>query len=128
MIKPVSRGVTEQRVIDGPLIRSSEARRLDEMAAELQEDDAHHGELTAKDKTYRIAGPIGLVTAVFELGRKGVSLARYKGLGQMNPEPLWETTLDPNVRALLHVRVAHADEADDVFSPLMGDVVEPRRD
>jgi DNA gyrase subunit B len=122
------RGVTEQRVIDGPLIRASEARRLDEMASELKEAYAQHGELVAKDKTYRIAGPLSLVTAVFELGRKGVSLARYKGLGEMNPEQLWETTLDPNVRALLQVRVAHADEAEDVFSTLMGDVVEPRRD
>src|SRR3546814_2572011 len=66
------RGVTEQRVIDGPLIRSSEARRLDEMASELKEAYARHGELRSKDKTYRITGPIGLVTAVFELGRKGV--------------------------------------------------------
>jgi DNA gyrase subunit B len=122
------RGVTEQRVIDGPLVRASEARRLDEMAPELGEAYEHHGELVAKDKAYRITGPIGLVTAVFELGRKGVSLARYKGLGEMNPEQLWETTLDPNVRALLQVRVAHADEAEDVFSTLMGDVVEPRRD
>ena len=122
------RGVTEQRVIDGPLIRTSEARRLDEMAAELQESYAQFSELNAKDKSYRITGPIDLVTAVFELGRKGVSVARYKGLGEMNPEQLWETTLDPNVRALLQVRVAHADEAEDVFSTLMGDVVEPRRD
>jgi DNA gyrase subunit B len=124
----ILRGVTEQRVIDGPLIRASEARRLDEMASELQEGYAHHGELTSKEKTYRITGPISLVTAIFELGRKGVSVARYKGLGEMNPEQLWETTLDPNVRALLQVRVAHADEAEDVFSTLMGDVVEPRRD
>ncbi len=124
----VLRGVTEQRVIDGPLIRASEARRLDEMASELQAAYAHHGELTAKDKTYRITGPIGLVSAIFELGRKGVSVARYKGLGEMNPEQLWETTLDPNMRALLQVKVAHADDAEDVFSTLMGDVVEPRRD
>jgi len=122
------RGVTELRVIDGPLVRTSEARRLDEMASELQEGYALHGKLTAKDKTYPITGPISLVTAVFELGRKGVSLARYKGLGEMNPEQLWETTLDPNVRALLQVRVAHVDEAEDVFSTLMGDVVEPRRE
>ncbi len=124
----VLRGVTEQRVIDGPLIRASEARRLDEMASELQAAYAHHGELTAKDKTYRITGSIGLVSAIFELGRKGVSVARYKGLGEMNPEQLWETTLDPNMRALLQVKVAHADDAEDVFSTLMGDVVEPRRD
>jgi DNA gyrase subunit B len=122
------RGVTEQRVIDAPLIRSSEARRLDEMASELQAAYAHHGQLASKEKTYRIAGPLSLVTAVFELGRKGVSVARYKGLGEMNPEQLWETTLDPNVRALLQVKVAHADDAEDVFSTLMGDVVEPRRD
>jgi DNA gyrase subunit B len=122
------RGVTELRIIDGPLVRTSEARRLDEMAAELQEGYAHHGELASKEKTYRITGPISLVAAVFELGRKGVSLARYKGLGEMNPEQLWETTLDPNVRALLQVKVAHADDAEDVFSTLMGDVVEPRRE
>jgi len=122
------RGVTEQRVIDGPLVRSSEARRLHEMAAELRDAYERRGDLTAKDKSYRIIGPLSLVAAVFELGRKGVSVARYKGLGEMNPEQLWETTLDPNVRALLQVRVAHADEAEDVFSTLMGDVVEPRRE
>ncbi|WP_299400373.1 toprim domain-containing protein, partial [Pelagibius sp.] len=122
------RGVTEQRVIDGPLIRSSEARRLDEMASELQAAFAHHATLTAKDKSFRITGPVSLVGAIFELGRKGVTLARYKGLGEMNPEQLWETTLDPNVRALLQVKVAHTDQAEDVFSTLMGDVVEPRRE
>ncbi len=122
------RGVTEQRVIDGPLIRSSEARRLDEMASELQAAFAHHATLTAKDKSFRITGPISLAAAIFELGRKGVTLARYKGLGEMNPEQLWETTLDPNVRALLQVKVAHTDQAEDVFSTLMGDVVEPRRE
>ncbi len=122
------RGVTEERVIDGPLIRTSEARRLDEMGEELQNAYLSPAELTSKDKTFRIWGPMSLAAAVFELGRKGVSVARYKGLGEMNPEQLWETTLDPNVRALLQVRVAHADEAEDVFSTLMGDVVEPRRD
>jgi len=124
----VLRGVTEQRVIDGPLIRASEARRLDEMASELQVTYSHHGELSSKDKTYRITGPLSLAAAIFDLGRKGVSVARYKGLGEMNPEQLWETTLDPNMRALLQVKVAHVDDAEDVFSTLMGDVVEPRRD
>src|SRR3546814_15866779 len=74
----ILRGVTEQRVIDGPLIRSSEARRLDEMAAELRDAYTHHAELTAKDNTDRTAGPIGLVTAVFKLDRKGANLASQK--------------------------------------------------
>jgi DNA gyrase subunit B len=68
------------------------------------------------------------VEVIFELGRKGVTISRYKGLGEMNPDQLWETTLDPNVRALLQVKVAHSDEAEDIFSTLMGDVVEPRRE
>ncbi|HMB76068.1 MAG TPA: DNA gyrase subunit B, partial [Kiloniellaceae bacterium] len=122
------RGVTERRTLDATLIRSSEARRLDTMASELQETYLKHASLTSKEKTYRIVGPRSLVQAVFELGRKGVSVSRYKGLGEMNPDQLWETTLDPNVRALLQVKVAHSDEAEDIFSTLMGDVVEPRRD
>jgi DNA gyrase subunit B len=122
------RGVTERHVIDGPLIRSSEARRLDAMAGELQETFAHHSELQGKDESYRITGPISLVEAVFRLGRKGITISRYKGLGEMNPDQLWETTLDPEARALLQVKVSHADEAADIFATLMGDVVEPRRE
>ncbi len=122
------RGVTARRVLDGPLIRSSEARGLDAMAAELQETYLQPATLSAKDKTFRIAGPCGLAEAVFELGRKGVSVQRYKGLGEMNPDQLWETTLDVDARILLQVKVAHSDEAEDIFSTLMGDVVEPRRD
>jgi DNA gyrase subunit B len=122
------RGVTERHVIDGPLIRSTEARRLDAMAGDLQETFAQHSELQGKDEAYRITGPNSLVDAVFRLGRKGITISRYKGLGEMNPDQLWETTLDPEARALLQVKVSHADEAADIFSTLMGDVVEPRRE
>ena len=75
-----------------------------------------------------ITGPVSLVDRVMELGRKGIGIQRYKGLGEMNPEQLWETTLDPEARSLLQVKVNHADDAEDVFSTLMGDVVEPRRE
>ena len=122
------RGVTERQVIDGALLRSSEARRLDEMASDFQLLYARPATLTARDFEQRITGPAELFDAVLGLGRKGISVQRYKGLGEMNPEQLWETTLDPNVRTLLKVRIEHGDRAEDVFSTLMGDVVEPRRD
>ena len=124
----VLRGVTEKRLVDGPLIRSSEARRLDEMATELQQTYIEHAYLHHKEQEITITGPVALADAVFDLGRKGVQISRYKGLGEMNPEQLWETTLDPNVRTLLQVKAPHAQEADEIFSTLMGDVVEPRRE
>ncbi|MDH5747978.1 MAG: DNA topoisomerase (ATP-hydrolyzing) subunit B [Rhodospirillales bacterium] len=124
----ILRGVEERHVIDSALIHSAEARRLDEMAADLQKVYARHGTLTAKDTIHSITGPVTLVDTIMELGRKGIAMQRYKGLGEMNPEQLWETTLDPNVRSLLQVKVKQADEAEKVFSTLMGDMVEPRRD
>ncbi len=122
------RGVSETFTIDGALISSAEARRLDQKAAKFQKLYAKHGSLSVKDTDYVISGPVSLVDTVMQLGRKGVGMQRYKGLGEMNPSQLWETTLDPNVRALLQVRVNHADAAEEVFSTLMGDMVEPRRD
>jgi DNA gyrase subunit B len=122
------RGVTEYHLIDGPLIRSAEAHRLDAMAAEFQASFERPALLIAKDKETPIAGPIELIEAIMELGKRGVTVQRYKGLGEMNPEQLWETTLDPNSRAMLQVKVSHVDEAEEVFSTLMGDLVEPRRD
>ncbi|MEK9644997.1 MAG: toprim domain-containing protein, partial [Alphaproteobacteria bacterium] len=122
------RGVTERQVIDGALMRSSEARRLDEMAPDLQLLYARPAMLTARDFEQRITGPAGLIDTILSIGRKGIGVQRYKGLGEMNPEQLWETTLDPNARTLLRVRIEHGDQAEDVFSTLMGDVVEPRRD
>ena len=121
------RGVKEVHAIDGALISSSGARRLDEMAGRLQKIYARHGTLNVKDNEFSITGPISLVDKVMELGRRGVGINRYKGLGEMNPEQLWETTLDPEARSLLQVRVNHVDEANQLFETLMGDVVEPRR-
>ena len=122
------RGVTETHAIDQAFMESADARRLDEMAGHLQAVYGHPATLLVKGQEQRITGPLGLVDRVMEAGRKGVSIQRYKGLGEMNPDQLWETTLDPNVRVLLQVRVNHADDADDIFSTLMGEVVEPRRE
>ena len=122
------RGVSERHLIDGSVIRSAEARRVDALAGKLQQLYVKRGKLTSKDREVLIAGPIGLTDAVMELGRKGVTIQRYKGLGEMNPEQLWQTTLDPQARTLLQVKVEHTDEAEEVFSTLMGDVVEPRRE
>ena len=121
-------GVRERRLIDAALLRSAEARRLDLDGDSLRQSYERPGTLAARDRTWPIAGPTGLVEAVMELGRRGIEVNRYKGLGEMNPEQLWETTLDPEVRALLQVRVNHADSAEETFSTLMGDLVEPRRD
>jgi len=122
------RGLTARHVIDGPLIRSAESHRLDAMAGDLQQTYGKHAMLVAKEKEIMIAGPIGLIEAVTDMGRRGFTVQRYKGLGEMNPDQLWETTLDPEARTLLQVKVSHVDEAEEVFSTLMGDVVEPRRD
>lgn len=122
------RGVKESWLIDAKLIGSSDALRLDRKTAHLQEIYARPAKLKRKDSEIPINGPLGLLEAVFATGRKGVTLQRYKGLGEMNPDQLWETTLDPNVRTLLRVKVAEIDQADDIFTKLMGDVVEPRRE
>jgi DNA gyrase subunit B len=121
-------GVTERHPLDADLIRSAESRRLDERAAELQETYAKPGKLMAKDREFPVSGPTALVEAVMELGPKKGEIQRYKGLGEMNPEQLWETTLNPDARTLLQVKVAHEDSAAEMFSTLMGDVVEPRRE
>ncbi|WP_299378117.1 DNA topoisomerase (ATP-hydrolyzing) subunit B [uncultured Kiloniella sp.] len=122
------RGLTERRVIDLTLVRTGEARRLNSLADEMQEFYAASSTYRVKDKETTITGPNALANLVFDLGRKGINVSRYKGLGEMNPDQLWETTLDANARTLLQVKVGHSDEASDIFSTLMGDVVEPRRD
>jgi DNA gyrase subunit B len=122
------RGVTEVQAIDPALIHSADARRLDQHAASLQATYAKPASLKRKGVETPIYGPRGLLEAVFDVGRKGVALQRYKGLGEMNPGQLWETTLDPSIRSLLQVKIREADEADDIFTKLMGDEVEPRRE
>ncbi|MEQ8657341.1 MAG: DNA topoisomerase (ATP-hydrolyzing) subunit B [Hyphomicrobiales bacterium] len=121
------RGVTDVVTIDTALLDSADALRLDGFATHLQEIYGKAAVLKRKDAELQIRGPRALVAALMEMGRKGVSLQRYKGLGEMNPDQLWETTLDPNVRTLLQVKIKEADEADGIFSDLMGDDVDPRR-
>ncbi len=122
------RGVREVATIDPALLDSADARKLDAYAAKLQHIYARAPSLTRKDETTLIQGPRDLFRVVTAAGRKGLSLQRYKGLGEMNAEQLWETTLDPEARTLLQVKVREADEADDLFGRLMGDEVEPRKD
>jgi len=122
------RGVKEVAIIDQALLDSAEARKLDEHAASLQAVYPKHGLLRRKDEEVLVHGPVGLFEAVTSTGRKGLSLQRYKGLGEMNPSQLWETTLDTNARSLLQVKVKEGEEADNIFAELMGDLVEPRRD
>ena len=121
------RGVKTVAIIDHALLGSADARKLDEYAASLQKIYEKPGSLRRKDETWAIHGPVGLFEAITGAGRKGVTMQRYKGLGEMNPEQLWETTLDTNARSLLQVRIKEVDEANVLFDQLMGDLVEPRR-
>ncbi len=122
------RGVRQASVLDPGLLASAEARKLDEHAASLRAIYASPARFLRKGEEHQASGPSQLLNAVKAIGSKGVTLQRYKGLGEMNPEQLWETTLDRNVRTLLQVKVKEVDEADDIFVKLMGDVVEPRRE
>jgi len=122
------RGVKEFAHIDMALIGSSDARHIDQLSARLKETYTVPPVLRRKDGQIEISGPRALLDAIFAAGRKGLSMQRYKGLGEMNAEQLWETTLDPNVRSLLQVKVTDATDADGLFARLMGDEVEPRRD
>jgi DNA gyrase subunit B len=124
----VLRGVEELRTIDGAMLRSGESRRLGTHTEGLQEVYHEPATLVRKDRTQMIFGPLDLLRAILAEGEKGLALQRYKGLGEMNPEQLWETTLDPDARTLLQVRVNDVAEAEDIFSRLMGDAVEPRRE
>ena len=124
----VLRGVEEVRTLDGQVLRSGEARRLGGYTDALREVYAKPAKLVRRDREVPVYGPLGLLDTILDEGEKGLSLQRYKGLGEMNPNQLWETTLDPEARTLLQVKVQDLAEADDLFTKLMGDVVEPRRE
>jgi DNA gyrase subunit B len=124
----VRRAVTERIVLEEALIRSLDARRLAERAAAFEGLFDAPAVYRRKDRSVTIRGPLDLLEAVLDAGKKGIKIQRYKGLGEMNPEQLWETTLDADARTLLQVKVEHQEDADDLFAKLMGDVVEPRRE
>jgi DNA gyrase subunit B len=157
LLKRVWRGVTDAHIIEPSFLVSAEARKLDSLAKEQAaayakpstlrtlkkgavteeqkpepiegvEPDEQPTEADTKGKPVPVNRPSELLDAVLAAGRKGLSIQRYKGLGEMNAEQLWETTLDPSNRSLLRVEVAQADVADEIFTRLMGDVVEPRRE
>jgi DNA gyrase subunit B len=122
------RGVTETRTLDGVMLNSGEARRLHDMRETLAEVYTDPAVFERKERRTTVRSPSDLIDAVMIEGERGIAMQRYKGLGEMNADQLWETTLDPEARTLLQVRVEHADEANQIFSNLMGDLVEPRRD
>jgi DNA gyrase subunit B len=123
------RGVQEKIRVSIDHMRSADARKIHTLAAWMAENFEGPARLMAGEKEIaKVNGPYGLFDSVLEAGRKGLTMQRYKGLGEMNPEQLWETTLDPNVRVLLQVTVKDAEKASELFTTLMGDVVEPRRE
>ncbi len=123
------RGVKEDHIVGASVLESSEAKVLNSMKEFLANNFTKTLKLVAKGGIETVvAGPVTLVDAIMAQGKKGISIQRYKGLGEMNPEQLWETTLDPEARSLLQVKIDQLEEADEVFSTLMGDVVEPRKE
>jgi len=122
------RGVRQAATLDSGLLASVEARRIDEHAKPLREAFAAPAVFLRRGDETNVSGPSDLLEAVNAAGRKGLTFQRYKGLGEMNKDQLWETTLDREARSLLQVKIREVDEADDIFVKLMGDIVEPRRE
>lgn len=127
-VKRTLQGVEESYRIRLSLLNTAEVRQLERLKGSLQETFSGIPTFKAKEGDFPLSGPLALLDLILERGRKGFTIQRYKGLGEMNPEQLWETTLDPEVRTLLQVKVEHLDEASEIFSTLMGDIVEPRRE
>jgi DNA gyrase subunit B len=128
IVTRIQRGVEERYLLDEKLFMSREAREVQTFAKALSVNYAKPLTFTRKGVEISIPGPTALYDAIMEIGKKGSTINRFKGLGEMNPEQLWETTLNPEARTLLKVEVKHAEDAEEVFTTLMGDVVEPRRD
>jgi DNA gyrase subunit B len=122
------RGVAERHVLPREVLVSGDARRTQELMRDLAEIFDKPAQWVRKDQRETVTGPNSLLRAARSAGEKGVQIQRYKGLGEMNPDQLWETTLDPAARMLLQVKIKEADGADEIFSKLMGDIVEPRRE
>jgi DNA gyrase, B subunit len=123
------RGVTEKHSVGNIVFESPEAQALNNMRDVLRENFGNVSILTSKQGLEKkITGPVTFVDAIMAAGKKGIAIQRYKGLGEMNPEQLWETTLDPEARSLLQVKIDRMEEADETFATLMGDVVEPRKE
>ena len=124
IVRHLDRGVTDAVVIDRAFVASAEARKLHALAAEQAARWAQPATLGAAS----VRRPSGVLEAVVEGGREGLAVQRDRGLGEINAEQLWETTLDPAARTLLQVEIGDAFEADETFTKLMGDIVEPRRE
>ncbi|RYJ03597.1 MAG: DNA topoisomerase (ATP-hydrolyzing) subunit B [Acetobacteraceae bacterium] len=127
ILSRVVRGVTERHMLNPTALRSAEARWLDERRGILAQEFGTDATLMLDSTSATVQGPVMAFERILMQGRKGLTIQRFKGLGEMNPEQLWKTTLDPTVRTLLRVRVTDVEDAETVFSTLMGDVVEPRR-
>ncbi|MDE2007716.1 MAG: DNA gyrase subunit B, partial [Rhodospirillales bacterium] len=124
----VVRGVTEKYMLEAAALRSAEARWLAERASALSGKFAAPAKLRLDQQEAAPAGPASAFERILAHGKRGLSVQRFKGLGEMNPDQLWHTTLDPAARTLLQVKIGDAEDAGQVFSTLMGDVVEPRRE
>ena len=123
------RGVTEKHVVGANILDMQEVPALASLQTVLKEAFGKTSVLTSKQGVdQKISGPVSFVDAIMAAGKKGITIQRYKGLGEMNPEQLWETTLDPEARSLLQVKIDRMEEADETFATLMGDVVEPRKE